>query len=312
MPPDISVIIAAYNVEAYIERAVKSALEQENVTVDVIIVNDASTDGTLAALSRIDDPRVKFLNLPANGGPSVARNAGIAAATAPWIAILDGDDIFLPGRLARCLFRAKALLADIVVDNIEIYREADGKRSLMFPPVKFSRFVTLDLATFIAGNQSFLGGAALGYLKPILSTEFLRRHTLTYDPDLRIGEDYLLLAEALAKGARCAVEAAVGYLYTVRAGSISHRLALIDIERIAETDKKFLAHNPLTPAATQAQKRRTRRLEDARAFTKLVNAIKQRDSGAALKAIAARPAAIWYLWRPVWVRIARLFKRPRN
>jgi succinoglycan biosynthesis protein ExoO len=307
MPPDISVIIAAHNVESYIERAMRSALNQQGVTVEVVVVNDGSTDGTPAAIARIEDPHVKRLDLSPNMGPSGARNAGIAVAAAPWIAILDGDDALLPDRLNRCLARAKMLNADIVVDNLDVCREADGARYPMFPPAMFSRLATLDLLSFIDGNQSFLGGGiSLGYLKPVFSAAFLRQHALAYDPELGIGEDYMLMCEALAQGARCAVENTAGYLYTARAGSTSHRLTPADMERIAAADKKFCARYALDAVAAKAQKRREFGIKEAYAFTQLVEAIKRRDARSALKIIAARPTAAWHLWRPAWARIARV------
>jgi succinoglycan biosynthesis protein ExoO len=167
MMADVSVIIAAYNVESYIDRAIQSALDQKDVTVEVITINDGSTDHTLKAIERIVDPRLKCINISQNSGPSIARNIGIAAATSKWIAILDADDAFLPDRLARCLARAKTLNADIVVDNINVKQETTNDIRPMFTPKHFNARAQLDLATFIAGNQCFLGGPALGYLKHI-------------------------------------------------------------------------------------------------------------------------------------------------
>src|SRR5580704_145588 len=99
MTAEVSVIIAAYNVEAYIERAIRSALEWQGVAVEVIVVNDASTDRTAEIVSGISDARVKTINLQNNSGPSGARNVGLELVTTPWIAILDGDDAFLPEHL---------------------------------------------------------------------------------------------------------------------------------------------------------------------------------------------------------------------
>src|SRR5579862_4552583 len=118
MSPEISVVIAAYNAEAYIERALRSALSQENVEVELVVVNDGSTDNTLAVASELDDTRVKCLSLVRNSGPSAARNAGIAISSAPWVAIQDADDTLMPNRLARLLERARKAKADIVVDNL--------------------------------------------------------------------------------------------------------------------------------------------------------------------------------------------------
>jgi succinoglycan biosynthesis protein ExoO len=304
MTADISVIIAAYNVERFIERAIRSALDQRGIAVEVILVDDGSTDATWAIVSKIDDPHLKKIRFPQNAGPSVARNKGMAAASSPWIAILDGDDIFLPDRLARCVALAQMKKADVVVDNIRVYRESDGTTFSMFRPSRFSRLKTLDLAHFIEGNQSFLGGEALGYLKPIFSAAFLQRHGLAYDPELHIGEDYMFLAETLACGAACVVEPSEGYRYTARDGSISHRLSLDGVIRIVDGDKKFLARHTLDPAAAKAQRKRSFHLKEAYAFTKLVDAIKRRDVFAALKIAATRPTALWHLWRPIWARIS--------
>jgi succinoglycan biosynthesis protein ExoO len=305
---DVSIIITAYNVERYIARAIQSALDQAGPSIEVILVDDCSTDGTWSIVSTISDPRLKAFRLPGNGGPSVARNAGIAQASGSWIAVLDGDDIFEQGRLARCLERARAEKADIVVDNLTVVRETGGAMFPMFPPSQFSRTATLDLAGFITGNQSFMGGYALGYLKPVFSAEFLRQHKLSYDPDIRIGEDYLIMAEALADGAVCAVEPTAGYLYTVRAGSISHRLTPDDVLRISACDKKFLARHVLNPVARKAQKRREFNIKEVYAFTLLVDAIKQKNIKGAINALSQCPTAARHLWLPLKVRIGRMVK----
>jgi len=305
---DVSVIITAYNVERYIVRAIRSALDQTGPTVEVIVVDDCSTDGTWSVISGISDARLKIFKLAENSGPSVARNAGIAQATGSWIAVLDGDDAFEPGRLAHCLACAAALKADIVVDNLLVVREEGGPVLPMFSPDRFSRSATLDLAAFIAGNQSFTGDPTLGYLKPVFSAEFLRRNKLSYDPEIRIGEDYLIMAEALAYGAICAVEPTAGYLYTVRAGSISHRLTPDDVLRISTRDKKFLSRHTLSSVAMKAQQRREFRIKEAYAFTLLVEAIKQKNLKGIFKAISICPTALRYLWLAVKVRIERWTK----
>ena len=304
--PDVSVIIAAHNVENYVARSVRSALDQRSVSVEVIVIDDASTDGTVDAVVRIDDPRVRLLRRSQNGGPSAARNEGIAAVNAPWVAVLDGDDMFAPGRLARCLERAQKAEADIVVDNLEVRREADGATWPMFCVRDFGGKDTLDLEAFIRGNSSFLGGVSLGYLKPIFRTSFLREHRLVYDPDIRIGEDYLLLAEALACGACCAVENFCGYQYTVRAGSISHRLSVADVERMKEGDRKFMDKYALPVAALKAQEKRNLSLNRVWAFTVFVEAIKNRRVVIALKIALFNPMVILGLREAVWKRIQKL------
>ena len=116
-PPDISVIITTYKVPSYIARAVNSALTQTGVSVEVIIVDDCSPDATWDVIQTLTDPRITAIRMEQNGGPSAARNRAIAAAKGRWLAVLDGDDLFLEGRLARMLALGEAKQADIIVDK---------------------------------------------------------------------------------------------------------------------------------------------------------------------------------------------------
>src|SRR5689334_849057 len=97
--PTLSVIIPAYNVESYIETAVVSALDQTFTDLEVIVVDDGSTDGTAKVLQAIanrrDDPRLLILTQQ-NRGLSSARNAGIGHARGEFIGLLDGDDAWRP------------------------------------------------------------------------------------------------------------------------------------------------------------------------------------------------------------------------
>lgn len=322
---DVSVIIATYNVEHYIERSVRSALAQEGVRLEIIIVDDCSSDNTCAVASSIMDERIRVFRFTENKGPSVARNKAISEAKGRWIAVLDGDDAFEAGRLARCIGKAKRHNADIVVDNINVYREEDGKTFQMFPKSWFSGLDIIALADFIDGNKSFFGGGyPLGYLKPVFLKEFLFSRCLFYDPDIRIGEDYMLFAGLLANGALCVVEQSAGYVYTVRSGSISHRLSLDDIKRIYAGDKKFTSRYVLDAESAKAQKRREASLDEIYRFTLLVNALKRLDIVAVLKVILLYPLAARHLWRPFYARTekyvrtiwniyvvkANLFRRP--
>ena len=304
---DVSVIIAAYNVEKYIERAITSALDQREVLTEVIVIDDASTDQTVAVVERMQDARIKLIRQTVNNGPSVSRNAGMAIATSPWIAILDGDDAFAPDRLSRCLKQAQNNSADIVIDLIEAHRESDGQIYPLLEMKDFDGRNTLDLAHFIKGNLSFLGGPSLGYVKPLFATAFLRKHNLSYDPLIKIGEDYMLLAEALACNARCVIEPTHGYHYTVRAGSISHRLSAENIERMLVGDEGFITKYSLNPEALKAQASRTNSLKEALAFTNLVAAIKQKNIAQIFAIVAERPTAALHLWRPVVARLQRMF-----
>ena len=105
VPPWVSVIICAYNVEKYLQQAIDSVLEQTHRRLQLVVVDDASTDGTNAIATKAadDDPRVLVVRRERNGGLAHARMSGIDAASHEIIVFLDGDDMVLPGMVEEQL-----------------------------------------------------------------------------------------------------------------------------------------------------------------------------------------------------------------
>lgn len=113
MPPLIAVIIPTYNRAALLERAVVSVLGQTFQDFELVVVDDGSTDRTadLPLFKNSDprepreprEPRLRCIRLPENRGVSAARNAGVKATSAPWLAFLDSDDEWLPEKLEKQL-----------------------------------------------------------------------------------------------------------------------------------------------------------------------------------------------------------------
>ncbi len=97
--PAVDVIIPAYNSGRFLREAIDSALAQDGIALRVIVIDDGSTDNT-AELARSFGPRVTVLSQE-NRGCANARNSGMAVSTAPYIAFLDADDVWRPGKLAR-------------------------------------------------------------------------------------------------------------------------------------------------------------------------------------------------------------------
>jgi len=97
----VSVIIPTHDRATRLCRALRSVLEQSYRDLEVIIVDDASTDGTADILSAVSDPRVRTIRFEANRGAPAARNAGIEAARGSLIAFQDSDDEWMPGKLER-------------------------------------------------------------------------------------------------------------------------------------------------------------------------------------------------------------------
>src|SRR5262245_17150631 len=99
--PHVSVIIPAYNAAAFIAGAVQSVLDQTFQDFEIIVVDDGSKDGTVAAL----EPFGSHIRVhrQQNAGVARARNTGAALATGSWVAFLDADDLWIPQKLERQL-----------------------------------------------------------------------------------------------------------------------------------------------------------------------------------------------------------------
>jgi len=95
-----SVVIPLWNKRHTVAATVAGALAQTWGGFELIVVDDGSTDGSMAMLDRFDDPRIRRIG-QANSGPGAARNRGMAAARHDWIAFLDADDLWLPDHLAE-------------------------------------------------------------------------------------------------------------------------------------------------------------------------------------------------------------------
>lgn len=99
----VSVITPAYNCEKYLRQTVESVMRQTFEQWEMIIIDDCSTDGTLALAQQLaaQEKRIRVLRNKTNQGVALTRNRGIAEANGEYIALLDGDDLWAPDKLAR-------------------------------------------------------------------------------------------------------------------------------------------------------------------------------------------------------------------
>lgn len=101
--PTVSVVIPTRDRRERLRLALRSALEQRDVDLEVVVIDDGSSDGSSAMVETVADPRVRLVRNDVAQGESAARNRGIAEATSPWIAFLDDDDLWAPEKLSRQL-----------------------------------------------------------------------------------------------------------------------------------------------------------------------------------------------------------------
>jgi glycosyltransferase involved in cell wall biosynthesis len=107
-PPEVSVVIPTRNRRQLLRFALASVLEQRGVRLEVIVVDEASTDGTAAMVRSMADPRLRLVRNDVPLGKSAARNRGIAETTGDWVAFLDDDDVWAPDKLRLQLEAARA------------------------------------------------------------------------------------------------------------------------------------------------------------------------------------------------------------
>lgn len=103
--PVVSVVVPTHNRARLLRRAVDSVLRQTFRDFELVIADDASTDGTAEVAASFRDVRVRVVHLPVNEGVAAARNAGIAASAGEFIALLDDDDEWLPDKLRQQVVR---------------------------------------------------------------------------------------------------------------------------------------------------------------------------------------------------------------
>ena len=294
--PQVCVIIAAFNAERTIARAVRSALAQKFVT-EVIVCDDASRDATVAVARDCDDDtgRLSVITSPRNVGPAAARNIALASSRAPLVCLLDSDDYMLPGRISR-LIASGGEGWDFLADDIVIVPEALDSELIALPPQHTG--MTVRLAEFVRSNISRPGKprAELGFMKPIMRREFLERNRLRYDEALRLGEDYALYVQALIAGAVFKVVSACGYVAVERSTSISSRHSAADLKRIVDFDAACLA----SPAALSEQERAAleahqRATLDKYRYRVVLDTKSTEGLLAALRVLAAMPGAWPYI-----------------
>jgi succinoglycan biosynthesis protein ExoO len=219
-PPTISVLIPAYNAGGFLHRAVRSAIKQTRAPLEILIVDDASTDDTFAVANELaaDDSRVRVFKLPQNSGPAAARNAGLNAARGDWIAPLDADDAFVPSRLETLAQAHAGKSTDIVLDNFLWFDVAGAAAVSAGLPVS-DTIECVDLYDFVEHARP--GEADWALLKPMFRRAFLDAHRLRYPEFSRHGEDFLLMFHALHAGAHCLLLRTPGYIYTMRDSGMS-------------------------------------------------------------------------------------------
>ncbi len=228
--PKVSVILPAYNCARYLSESISSALAQTFADLELLAIDDGSTDETRDAVSRfLPDARVVYIRQD-HLGLSSARNRGIEASRGDYIAFLDGDDLFLKDKIekqVRALDRGRAI--DVSYTSERYFLAGAKNESLPSPYEKFSG----DLLFFLK-RSNFIH----------ISTAMVRRSSLDgirFDPLLKSHEDWDFFLRLAAKASRFSCIREELSLIRVRKGSMTEANPVMDSSRriVGERGKKI-------------------------------------------------------------------------
>lgn len=218
--PRVSVIVTAHNIEKYLPRCIASLLDQTERSLEVILVDDGSTDATPALVKEYasTDPRVRKI-VQRNGGVSAARNTGFRAAVGEFVWFVDGDDWVEPTTVELMLKRCEQAGSSVAIAGAHVdFHDQDDrlvrseKRRLLNYEIR--RGVPVDDAVFDDNLVNLLG-----YVwNKIYRRDWLERTGIRFDEALNLFEDIEFNVQALAsaEGVVLVPEALVHYVQRPR------------------------------------------------------------------------------------------------
>ncbi len=232
--PDLSVIIPLYNAVETLERCLANILKETEVSLEILLVDDSSTDETPALCKGYcaQDDRVRYFRRP-NGGVAAARNTGLSNARGNYVTFVDQDDWLEPETYRMAVGFAQKYDADMVVFN---YTKDAGERveymrnRSQIPSVTQDKNAIVKYAFF---REEYRGYAAYVWNK-LFRRSFLQVHQLKFEDGLRRGDDVLFYSAVAACGPKTCYMDADYYHYVQREDSITHTMTRENVERLGE------------------------------------------------------------------------------
>lgn len=301
--PIVSVFIPAYKTADTLEKAVNSALTQFESTpeaVEVIIADDCSPDNTFELAQELArrDSRVKALRLEKNSGAPAARNYAISHARGIWIAVLDADDWFEPGRLEILVKNATEANVEMAADNQYFFDKMANKIAFTALAQK-GRKRLVDLDIFLK-NSNATSHFDYGMMKPIFKADFMKKHNIEYYVPDRIGHDFCILLCFFAAGGKGVLIDTPYYNYVQPFGSISKKPQQEGRKPYDPTLQKNITQhfidvyrNKFSATQMAELERREREADALVCFYELRTALKDKNIGMLLKTLAKTHFTFW-------------------
>ena len=214
--PLVSIIIPCYNLQGYIETCINSCLVQSYNNIEIVVVNDGSTDATKGIIENYAfiDQRIILIHKN-NEGVAQARRYGILAASGDYLLFLDGDDALEINAIDNLLKELLISEADIVKGEY-LFETVDG-----YEVHKYQRYGTYDSKTFLKQILK----ERLFTICGILFSRHLFAEQLDYQKGIKRGEDATLLALLVCKAFKVVVLEKTVFYYRLRQGSITHSIS---------------------------------------------------------------------------------------
>ncbi|WP_162177207.1 glycosyltransferase family 2 protein [Thioclava indica] len=292
----VSIIMANYCAQTYVGAAIASVLRQTMPDFELIIADDASTDGSVSVIRdwMARDSRIVLIETAENQGAAPARNRALDVAQGEWVAVMDSDDLLHPDRLRRMLEAARALDAQMVADDMVFFSDTPNAAGrTLLQPMDLSAPRAFDVTDLISSDLANAPLPPLGYIKPLILRAAIGK--LRYDERLVIAEDFDFYLRLLQSGTQAFLLPDPMYLYRRHSASLSYRLSEDALEKMLEAQERFArdADRALHPLLS----RRAALLTHMRAFAALVAMLKARRWACAIGQMGRRPRLVFDLLR---------------
>lgn len=248
--PTCSVIMPAYNAEAFIKRSVASVQAQTMPAWELIVVDDGSTDGTASLVEAMADPRIQIVRQE-NAGPSAARNRGLAESAAEFVLFLDSDDCLTPDALARLTAPLQNDPALTVAYGEAVAVGADGQRGVEGGPLLAKRPSGKVLVALAAQNFVVSPGVLCARREVCVALG-------GFDTALHVSEDWVFWCRLAAHGPFAYVGPVPVLEYTVREQSVARSRGLDPAYTLACVEAVF-QDGPISEQLGRARERLYRR-----------------------------------------------------
>lgn len=201
----VSIVIPVYNIEEHLSQCLSSVIAQDYPDIEIICVDDGSTDSSPLILKQYaeKDPRILILSQN-NAGPGVARNTGLKKASGDYLIFLDSDDWFEPDMISSLLTRAEETKADITICHSVEFDTFSGKEQ---PSSWMLKEHYLPSDSFLPEEiNTYLFQFTFGWpWDKLYRTDFVRANNLVFPP-LKNSEDLVFVFQSLAFSKKIAIE----------------------------------------------------------------------------------------------------------